>query len=106
MPQERQVENTIPKHVPLDVKLTKAKEKNWKDLKNENWARDFEVEVTNTEDKPIYTFGSAFHNKMSSGARPYLINKSAFCFVASRSAASACVVATGSWLRRVLVAGP
>lgn len=56
-PQERQVENTIPKHVPLDVKLTKEKEKNWKDLKNENWARDFEVEITNTGDKPIYNFG-------------------------------------------------
>ena len=56
-PQERQVENTIPKHVPLDVKLKKEKEKAWKDLKNEIWARDFEVEVTNTGEKPIYTFG-------------------------------------------------
>lgn len=53
--QERQVENTIPKHVPLEVKLTKEKDKNWKDLKNKNWARDFEVEVTNTGDEPIYT---------------------------------------------------
>jgi hypothetical protein len=56
-PQERQVENTIPKHVPLDVKLTKEKEKNWKDLKNENWARDFELEITNTGDELIYTVG-------------------------------------------------
>ena len=39
------------------MKLTKEKEKTWKNLKNENWARDFEVEVTNTGDKPIYTFG-------------------------------------------------
>jgi len=54
---ERQVENTIAKHVPLNVKLTEEKEKNWKNLKNENWARDFEVEVTNTGDKPIYSFG-------------------------------------------------
>src|ERR1041385_4807849 len=52
--QERQVENKIPKHVPIEVKLTKEKEKNWKDLKNENWARDFELEITNTGDKPIY----------------------------------------------------
>src|ERR1041385_2153731 len=55
--QERQVENKIPKHVPLDVKLTKEKEKNWKDLKNENWARDFQIEITNTGNKPIYAFG-------------------------------------------------
>lgn len=54
-PQERQIENTIPKHVPLDVKITKEKEKAWKDLKDENWARDFELEITNTGDKPIYT---------------------------------------------------
>lgn len=53
--QERQVEYTIPKHVPLDVKITKEKEKAWKDLKNENWARDFELEFTNTGDEPIYT---------------------------------------------------
>lgn len=54
--QERQIENTVPKHVPLDIKVTKEKEKNWKDLKNENWAQDFELEITNTGDKPIYTF--------------------------------------------------
>ena len=54
-PQERYFENTIPKHVPLDVKLTREKEKNWKDLKNENWAKEFEIEITNTGDKPIYT---------------------------------------------------
>lgn len=55
--QERQVENKIPKSVPIEVKLTKEKEKNWKDLKNEKWAREFEIEVTNTGDRPIYTFG-------------------------------------------------
>jgi hypothetical protein len=52
--QERKIENTIPKHVPIDVKITKEKEKAWKDLKNENWAKDFELEITNTGDKPIY----------------------------------------------------
>jgi hypothetical protein len=55
--QERQMENTVPKHVPLDIKVTKEKEKNWKDLKNDNWAQDFELEIKNTGDKPIYTFG-------------------------------------------------
>jgi len=53
-PQERQVENMIPKHVPIEVKLSKEKEKNWKDLQNENWAKDFELEITNTGEKPIY----------------------------------------------------
>jgi len=56
LPQERQIENLIPRHVPLDVKVTKDKEKAWKDIKNENWARDFELEITNTGEKPIYTF--------------------------------------------------
>jgi len=51
---ERQVENLIPKHVPLEVKLSKEKEKNWKDLENENWAKDFELEITNTGEKRIY----------------------------------------------------
>jgi len=54
--QERQFENRIAKHVPLEVKLNKEKEKNWKDLKNENWARDFELEITNRGVKPIYFF--------------------------------------------------
>ncbi len=58
--QERQVENTI-KHAPLDVRVRKEKEKAWKDLKNENWVSDFEVEITNTGSKPIYTFGLSLY---------------------------------------------
>jgi hypothetical protein len=54
--QERQIENTLPKHVPLDIKIRKEKEQAWKDLKNEKWARDFELEIKNTGEKPIYTF--------------------------------------------------
>jgi hypothetical protein len=53
---ERQLENLIPKHVPLAIKIRKEKEKEFKDLDNERWARDFELEVTNTGDKPIYSF--------------------------------------------------
>ena len=52
--EERQVEDKIPKHVPLKVKLRKEKEKAFKDLDNAQWYRDFELEVTNTSDKPIY----------------------------------------------------
>src|SRR5574341_1226841 len=54
--QERQIENTVPKHVTLDIKIRKEKEQAWKDLKNENWAEDFELEIKNTGEKPIYTF--------------------------------------------------
>lgn len=54
--EERHLENQIPKHVPLGIKIKKEKEKQFKDLENENWAHDFELEVTNTGDKPIYQF--------------------------------------------------
>jgi len=52
--EKRELEDKIPKHVPLKVKLKSEKEKAFKDLKNGNWQRDFELEVTNTSDKPIY----------------------------------------------------
>jgi hypothetical protein len=52
--EEREVEDKIPKHVPIKIKLKAEKEKAFKDLKNEKWHRDFELEVTNTSDKPIY----------------------------------------------------
>jgi len=51
---ERQVENKIPKHVPITIKLKREKEKAFKDLKNEKWLQDFELEVTNTSNKSIY----------------------------------------------------
>jgi hypothetical protein len=52
--EERELEDKIPKHLPIKVKIKKEKEKAFKDLKNEKWIRDFELEVTNTGDKPIY----------------------------------------------------
>jgi hypothetical protein len=54
-PKERILENTIPNHVPIKVKIKKEKEQAFKDLNNKRWARDFELEVTNTGDKPIYS---------------------------------------------------
>lgn len=51
---ERVVEFKIPEHVPIKVKLKKEKEKAIKDLKNSTWHQDFQLEVTNTSDKPIY----------------------------------------------------
>jgi hypothetical protein len=51
---ERQIEDKIPKHVPIKIKVKKEKEAGFKDLNNERWAREFELEVTNTGTKPIY----------------------------------------------------
>lgn len=50
----RDIEDKIPKHVPIKVRIRSEKEKAVKDLKNDKWLRDFELEVTNTSDKPIY----------------------------------------------------
>ena len=52
--EERQLEDLIPKHVPIKIKIKKEKEAGFKDLKNERWAREFELEITNTGTKPIY----------------------------------------------------
>jgi hypothetical protein len=45
-PQERELEDRIPKHLPIKIKV--------KNLNNEKWLRDLEIEVKNTGDKPIY----------------------------------------------------
>ena len=52
--ESRDVEDNIPKHLPVAVHLRPEKERAAKDMKNEKWVRDFELEVKNTGDKPIY----------------------------------------------------
>jgi hypothetical protein len=52
--EQRKFEDDIPKHVPIKFRLKPEKEKKFKDLDNPSWYRDFELEVTNTSDKPIY----------------------------------------------------
>lgn len=52
--QERIFENKIPAHIPIKIKIKKEKEQSFKDLKNEKWLREFELELTNTGEKPIY----------------------------------------------------
>lgn len=52
--EERALDDQIPKHLPIKVKLRSEKEKAFKDLKNENWLGDFELEVTNVSSKAIY----------------------------------------------------
>ncbi len=50
--EERAVEDKIPKHLPIKVKV--KKEAKLKDTNNDDWLRDVEVEVTNTGATPIY----------------------------------------------------
>ncbi|HEX8136303.1 MAG TPA: hypothetical protein VF544_01810 [Pyrinomonadaceae bacterium] len=51
-PQERIIEDKIPKHLPIKIKMKNVLKV--KDRKNSKWLRDLEIEVTNTGDKPIY----------------------------------------------------
>ena len=52
--EERIFENAVPKHVPLKIRIKKEKEQSFNDLKNDKWVSEFELEVTNTGDRPIY----------------------------------------------------
>src|SRR6266853_2267251 len=52
--EERELKDKTPTHVPIKIKIKAEKEKLFKDLTNEHWLRDLEIEVTNTGDKPIY----------------------------------------------------
>lgn len=59
--EERQLEDKIPEHVPIKVKIKKEKEESFKDPNNERWLRDLEIEVTNTGTKPIYFLDLRLH---------------------------------------------
>lgn len=53
----RELEDTTPKHLPIKIKIREEKEKAFKDLRNEHWLSDLEIEVKNIGDKPIYFLG-------------------------------------------------
>ena len=53
---QRLLEYRISKDLPFKIEMKKAKEESFKDLKNDHWLREFELELTNTGDKPIYFF--------------------------------------------------
>lgn len=53
--EERAFEDKTPKHLPIKIKLKKEKEKGFKDLNNEKWVDDLQLELTNTGNKPIYS---------------------------------------------------
>jgi hypothetical protein len=50
----RLFENRVPEHLPIKVKLRREKERRFRDLENQNWVRDLELEVKNVGEKPIY----------------------------------------------------
>lgn len=53
--QEKRVfENAIPERIPIKIKIKKEREKSFEALQNEKWVSEFELELTNTGDKPIY----------------------------------------------------
>ena len=52
--EERVIDNLVPKHVPIKIKIKEDKERALKDMNNDRWTSDLELEVTNTSDKPIY----------------------------------------------------
>lgn len=52
--ESRELEDRIPRHLPIAVRLKAEKENKFRDLRNEKWVREFELEVKNTGDKPIY----------------------------------------------------
>ena len=54
---KRQLDDRVPGHLPIKIKIKKEKEEGFQDLKNEHWPRDFELEVKNTGDRPIYALG-------------------------------------------------
>jgi hypothetical protein len=50
----RLFENRAPAHLPIQVRIRPTTEKLFRDLANDNWARDVKLEIKNTGDKPIY----------------------------------------------------
>ena len=53
-PSKRQLDDRVPAHLPIKIKIKKDKEEKFQDLTNKHWARDFELEVKNTGNRPIY----------------------------------------------------
>jgi hypothetical protein len=52
--EERVLEDRTPKNVPIKVKIREEVLKKFKDVKNDRWHRDLEIDVKNTGNKPIY----------------------------------------------------
>lgn len=73
--QERTLETKhIREHLPIRVKIKKEKEESFKDFNNREWVRDFELEVTNTGDKPIYYLYINLITDVKIGESPLVFN--------------------------------
>lgn len=71
--QERIFENKVPAHIPIKIKIRKEKEESFKDLKNEKWLGEFELEVTNTGDRPIYYLEIVMITDVTFGGGPEIV---------------------------------
>jgi hypothetical protein len=68
--QERVLQNNIKESVPIKVNIKKGKEKWFKSLENGKWIGQFELELTNTGDKPIYFVYITLVSDVESGGTP------------------------------------
>ena len=51
---KRQLDDRVPTHLPVKIKIKKEHEECFQDLQNDHWPADFVLEVKNTGDRPIY----------------------------------------------------
>ena len=51
---KRELDDRVPSHLPIKIGIKKEKASAFSDLKNEHWQQDFELEVKNIGNKPIY----------------------------------------------------
>src|SRR5258705_7354173 len=51
---KRTIENKVPAHVPLDIKIRNDKEERITNAANKTWYRDLQIVITNTSERPIY----------------------------------------------------
>ena len=69
---ERILVNRHLKDVPIRLRVKKEKENSFKALENGSWLREFELELTNTGDKPIYFVFLDLVTDVKLGDRPLL----------------------------------
>jgi hypothetical protein len=66
----RVFENEVSENVPIKIRI--KKEESFKDLKNDSWVREFELELTNTGNKPIYFLLLHLVTDVSAGGQPFV----------------------------------
>lgn len=71
---ERLLETRIPANVPIKVSIKPEKEASFRDLQNEQWVREFELEVSNTGHKPIYFLFIYLITDVNAGGEPLMFS--------------------------------